>query len=351
MVLKAAGVGSLGFGGLTNATVTVGATERNTRIGFLAEGHEVVRKVKVPKRWKQQAEQARRAKRQVSNALSGRSDIHTIGIGNQDSRIDGLRKHTVDVQVDPDGELSGIPGEVNGIPVVAEKSGRPQETCYTQDKDKIYGGLSSDGPKSDHRQGTLCCRVFKNGSKYLLGCRHIFTHRSDMKDYCVNDNPTGEKWERAGSTAGEIAEAYKRHDAVLLDTQHTSKSISKDIVDDGGTMTGRVTESGLNYLQSSDEQVEKRGIETCISGGTVTKIQQELYCGNYNYVGGVVRSTTEQKSGDSGGPVYYKESDSLYLVNIATARKSSSNSDAQGSSANDIFNDQNVTFGGDPYSG
>lgn len=351
-VLKSLGAGTLGFGGLSNASVVVGASERTTRIGILAEGDEVVREVKVPKRWKTQAEQAARAKRQISNSVGSRSDIHTVGVGNQESAIDGLKKHTVDVQIDPDGDRSGIPDEVNGIPVVVGESGRSEATCYTQDKSSIFGGLSSSGPDNDDSQGTLCCRVFKNGSKRMLGCRHLFiTNDNDGPDYCGNDDPLGDDWHRAGERVGRINESYQAHDAVLMDTQFSDEPVTNDIPDEDGQITGRVTGNGLEYLKSKSETVQKRGVETCISNGEVTKIRQEIFCSDGNYIGGVVRSTTEQKEGDSGGPVYYKDGTSLYLVNIATARKSDSISDAQGSSANDMYNDRGITFGGDPFSG
>jgi hypothetical protein len=351
-VLKSVGVGTLGFGGLSNAGVVVGASERTTRIGILAEGDEIVREVKVPKRWKQQAEQAARAKRQISNSVGRRSDVHTVGVGNQESTIDGLKKHTVDVQVDPDGDTSGIPDEVNGIPVVVGKSGRSQATCYTQDKSSIFGGLSSSGPESDDSRGTLCCRVFKDGSKRMLGCRHLFiTHSGDDEDYCEGDGPGDNTWHRAGERTGKIIDDYQRHDAVLMDTQFSDEPVTNDIPDDDGQITGRVTGNGLEYLKSNDKQVQKRGIATCVTSGEVSEIRQTIFCNDEDYIGGIVESTTEQKDGDSGGPVYYKEGTDLYLVSMAVARKSDTNSDAQGSSANDMYNDQGITFGGDPFSG
>lgn len=351
-VLKSLGAGTLGFGGLSNASVVVGATERATRIGILAEGDEIVREVKVPKRWKTQAEQAARAKRQISNSVGSRSDVHTVGVGNRESTIDGLKKHTVDVQVDAGGDTGGIPDEVNGIPVVVGESGRSKATCYTQDKSSIYGGLGSDGPDNDDSQGTLCCRVFKNGSKYMLGCRHLFVEYKDDHDYCSDADTTDEAWWRAGEVAGQVVENYPRHDAVLMDTDDTSEPVTNSIVDESGGITGRVTGDGLEYLKSSSEQVQKRGVETCITAGEVLKIRQELFCSldSADYIGGVVKSSADQDSGDSGGPVYYKDEKDLYLVNIATARDPDDGY-AQGSSANDIFNDQGVTFGGDPYSG
>jgi hypothetical protein len=344
-VLKSLGAGTLGFGGLSNASVVVGATEGTTRIGILAEGDEIVRDVKVPRRWKKQAEQAARAKRQISNSVGSRSDVHTVGVGNQESTIDGLKKHTVDVQVDPD-------GDTGGIPVVVGKSGRSEATCYTQDKSSIYGGLSSSGPDNDDSQGTLCCRAFKNGSKYMLGCRHLFVEYDDGPDYCSDADTTDEAWWRAGEVAGQVVENYPRHDAVLMDTDDTSEPVTNSIVDESGGITGRVTGNGLEYLKSSSEQVQKRGVETCITAGEVLEIRQELFCSlsSLDYVGGIVKTSTEQRNGDSGGPVYYKDGTDLYLVNIATARDSDDGY-AQGSSANDIFNDQGVTFGGDPYSG
>lgn len=363
------GSSSIAFAGIGTATATVaGLGERTTRITILARGDQAARTARVNKSWLEQTKRATAVKNSVKNALRGRSDVHTIGIRSADQTIGGLRAESVDVQVSPDGSLDGIPSAVDGVSVVAEKSEPPVPTscsdCYCGYTSDVYGGETCN---NSIENSTLGCRVFYNGSTYLLAARHSFVGTAN-DSYCQNSLNT-EGWSRAGhedETPGIVATddsgnplAFKKHDAVLVKLRDfADESITNDVADVDGKMVGRVTENGLDFLSSnSNYTVHKRGRTTCETNGYVKKIQQEILCNGYPTVWGVVRSTPEQKQGDSGGPVYFKElnssePDDLYLVNIATHSKVNDGSyDAQGSSANDMYNDQGIWYGGNPYDG
>jgi hypothetical protein len=208
--------------------------------------------------------------------------------------------------------------------------------------------------------GSLCCRVYdkRNGSwnKYALTARHLF-----LSDWCDNDNIAGRKWAQMDSDCadedGYVVEGYQGHDAALLDLDNTSTDITNAFMyESDGLIRGRVTKDGLDYLKSNNETVQKRGRNTCIETGEIKKTQQEMFCKDGNYVGGVVRSTPDQKAGGSGGGVYYEEYNSskendLYMVNIATHKPGDGTYDAKGSSANDMANDHGFWFGSDDFSG
>lgn len=362
------GSSSIAFAGIGTATATVaGLGENTTRITILARGDQAARTARVNKSWLQQTKRATTVKESVKNALRGRSDVHTIGIRSADRTIGDLRAESVDVQVSPEGTLDGIPSAMDGVPIVAEQSEPPVPTscsdCYCGYTSKVFGGETCN---NDLENSTLGCRVFYNGSTYLLGARHSFIGTADDA-YC-QDSLNTKGWARAGhedETSGIVATdssgnplAFKKHDAVLLKLRDfVDESISNDMASEDGKVVGRVTGNGLDYLNSNNKSVQKRGRTTCKTSGHIKKIQQEILCNGFPTVYGVVRSTPEQKEGDSGGPVYFEERnssspDDLYLVNIATHSKTSDGSyDAQGSSANDMYDDQGIWYGGNPYDG
>jgi hypothetical protein len=335
--------------------------ERKTKITILAEGERAAKTVRVSKSWYQQTKRATQVKESVKNALKGRSDVHTIGIRSDDRTIGGLRAEAVDVQVDPDGSLDGIPSSMDGVPVVAEKSERPKQTgcsdCYCEYHDEVYGGLTYT---TDYWDGTFACRVKKDGNKYLLGARHVFIEKEE-KGYCEDSTDT-DVWSRADhiDTIFGVADSYyPDHDAALLKLDdNADESISADMVGSGsrdGVVVGRVTGAGLDYLNSKDSTVQKRGRSTCFESGHIKKIEQEIGCGWFDSqtIQGIVRSTPDQEKGDSGGPVYYEEpqssgADKIYIVNMATHEK---NTDAQGPSADDMFDNYGFWYGGEPYDG
>jgi hypothetical protein len=253
----------------------------------------------------------------------------------------------------PNGRTDDIPEEVKGIPVTVERRPRAVPTCYTGYQDPLEGGVANSCDSTGGK-GTLCCRVkdYRNGAwrKYILGCRHMFM--SDGNPCTDEDASTRDWWQ--DTEAGTVIEGFQHHDCTLLDNSKTSRNISNTVIDETGRVAGRVTANGLSCLKSTDETVQKRGRTTCKTAGKIKKIQQEIFCPDGDYIGGVVRSTPQQEAGDSGGPVYYEkfaDPDQLYIVNIATHKPGDGTHDAKGSSANSMHEKQGFWFGGDSYSG
>lgn len=116
-----------------------------------------------------------------------------------------------------------------------------------------------------------------------------------------------------------------------------------------------MTKNGLDYLKSNSETVQKRGIVTCIKTGQIVATGKARLCSNGNFINDLVYSTPTQEVGDSGGPVYYEQvqtnsTDKLYLAHIAT-HYDKDNNNAVGSSANKMYQERGIWFGGDPFEG
>jgi hypothetical protein len=250
--------------------------------------------------------------------------------------------------------------------VEVTEHGRSTQTsgCYTIGDQKVHGGLSGWGDLSSENdeivEGTLCCRVYLDGNKRLMTCRHLFNddncNPDDADGGTVVDDTCGSV-EDSGDlvSIGKVTNAYKKYDIALVDTSYTSHSLVDDMAgeSDGG-IAGRVTGDGLQYMMSNESTVHKRGRTTCHKYGYIKSVDNTHNCVGRSYGElGLVISTPSQKQGDSGGPVYYKEvrqnePDLLYLAHVANREH---NGTAYGVSANRINKDEGITYGGNPYSG
>jgi hypothetical protein len=254
---------------------------------------------------------------------------------------------------------------------------RPEQTaCYTEKaddsdgngKDEIYGGMACLGIEnagtSDSqsvKKGTLCCRVYKNGTKCMLTARHII-RGDNCKGSSITDGSYawGRSYENDGyDRLGGISHAYQKFDAALLNRRFPEyDEFTYEITEElSGGIIGRVTGDGIDVLQSEPAgQVHKRGRRSCATVGEIKTTRGDKdYCGKLTnpYLQDVIETTADQKDTDSGGPVYIRREDGsnpddLYLLHIAT-RANSGN--ALGSSANVMNEQEGIAFGGNPYSG
>jgi hypothetical protein len=184
-------------------------------------------------------------------------------------------------------------------------------------------------------------------------------------DNCDSNDRLDREWGALGTDGNErsyggVSEAYQEFDAALLNLTNTQYyEFLADIVDEpSGRVLGRVTGDGIDYLHGDTDInfiVRKRGRTTCQESGTTDQVRVD-----YNVCGITEReqiiSTTDQAQGDSGGPVYIhrddgSQPDNLYLLHIAT-RATGNNGYAQGSSADVMYRQEDITFGIEiPYDG
>lgn len=243
--------------------------------------------------------------------------------------------------------MADISDSADSVQVVTEETGSFRGGCYTGYKDPLEGGIGCYSEEGYN--GTLCCRVKKGGNTYLLTARHLFTGNGT---FCSDDDTVGKTWfQGSGDKAGKVEYAYQNHDAVLLDTSKTSRSISNTMVDESGTVVGRVTKNGASYLMSNDSTVESRGRNSCDTSGQIVGGDQIIQCWD-DYIGNVIESSTTFDDGDSGGPVYYQKSNGdTYVVHTATHYEKPAPGNANGSAAFAMHNKRSMSFGGDTFDG
>lgn len=375
-VLGSSGALLSGIAGVPDAVV--GDSGRKQRITILAQRDEAHETVKVSKKWYAHKDQATKVKNALRNQFLQRNGIHSIGIGHGSQTVGGLESKKVIVTATPDapGDVTtDIPSSVKGIPVATQRSQRPVQTdCYTGSSNQgdgdlvkdVHGGMAAYGEieSGTTEDATLCCRVYKNGTKYMLGCRHMLN--GDPCAGSVSDKSWG-RIDDSGdpSIYGGVEEAHKKLDTALLtlDNPDYYEHLYDITEEPSGGIIGRVTSDGIDYLHtdsSTSSIVRKRGRITCDQTGTIEKVRDDLtVCDGLASDGFVeenqIVSTTDQKKGDSGGPVYIHRDDGsnpddLYLLHIAT-RKTPDYGYARGSSAEEMSARENITFGGNPYNG
>ena len=369
-VLEQTGVAATALAGVGTAPAVAAMGERKTTITTLAQRDEVRGTERVSKRWLQQTKRATRVKEQLMNAHEDNEGVRSIGIVSADRTIGDLRAEAVSVTISDPVHAQSIPSSVDGVSVVTEVTGGQdgdgvestdhKDDCASHDycrinPESIYGGLSVT---TIHQGGTIGCRVVYNGKYHMLTARHTFIDKQ-KNGYCEDDTDVS-TWQRNGTTLGSAAADFRKHDAALLrlNDENEDAGYSNEMVNESGEVVGRVTESGLKYLNGNDsETVHKRARVSGAQSGQVKAIQltNDDCLNNLPLIEGVVRSSTTQQDKDSGSVVYYKEpqsssTDHLYVVHLATIGRSDTGW-AAGSSANDMYNDQGIWFGGEPYSG
>lgn len=317
-------------------------------------GEDVARTREVSREWYNDALRAREVKSELTDTQGSGNEIRSIGVTVLDNRIDGLRSHGVEINL-PRSDQNAVPNEIDGVPIVKRDLGEFEGTCYQGNSENIKGGhghnwYNTDG---DRFNASLCCRVEKNNTKYMMACRHVFIDDGRDNDNCSSEDVTGEYWYKDGDLMGDVEYGYQNHDMTLL-RNWSDKELSDWIVDTSGSISGRVTKDGLDYLASNDVTVHKRGITTCKESGGIESYGNTDFCGNGNYVSGVVNTSIESKDGDSGGPVFHKTSnpysaDDLWIININT-HKPKGESHGRGASANDMHNKRDIIFGDSSYS-
>ncbi|MEZ3143917.1 hypothetical protein [Halobaculum sp. MBLA0143] len=363
-------------------TTVVGDSGREKRVTILASGDESRETVTVSKRWYRHKQQAIKVKEAMSRQFLGEGSIHSVGIESSDTVVGDLRGKRVRVTADPEGDVSAldaVPSAVEGIPVRTVEEERPRQTaCYNDRRDDVdgdgenefLGGMAFEGMKNIDdggdavEAGTLCCPVQYNGGTYMLTARHVISG-----DVCKTPGITESDygWGRTGNNEdsvtpfGFVEAALPDYDAALLTLE------SSDLQDFSGRITdepdaevvGRVTGDGIDTLASYPATtVCKRSRKTCATSGTIvsSRLTFKYDCGPFGdeqkeY--GQVRTSATQEKGDSGGPVYLPINDSsgtdeLYLLNVAT-RNYGSDDYAQGSSADILHDQEDISFGSEKY--
>lgn len=314
--LGASGLGMFGIqpvsGGRPNATVEIDQVKTKG-----ADGQEkVIATREVPRAWYTQMKRARRVNKRLQDRFLSMDGVFSVGVTALGDRIAGKPKHGVRIRLEGNSISASIPRRAGGVPVIVERNAskgvaQSHNTCntetephhYNQTYDPLLAGAITE-PDADSLLvddctfGTICCRVNQNSSSdYILTARHIWG--------CENTDNEIEGMDvyQHSDKIGTISDAFKEHDAVVVDLS-SSRSASLGVVDDpnGYSLFGYVTKNEMGWLLGTE--VQTRGVKTGAVTATPTdyEVMTNLCDG---WVDQVEYSRSDSGDGDSGGPYFY----------------------------------------------
>lgn len=285
----------------------------------------------VPTKWYDHTQRARTKSDALKEQLLSQSDVASVGIGTGESTIGGLKEKVIEVSLKGESTTANIPEHVDGIDVRVNTNESTEYHCYENTYDTLKGGISLS---SSYGTGSACCRVYRDGTPYLLTARHVFT---DTGTPCGS---TGSSAYQGSNYIGSVQGSRTRHDSLWIDVTNSDVSLSDSIVDETADVRGWVTQSGLDTYSSDGTNLQKRGINTCKETYTVDSYDNtvNLNCGSQKKV---VHYNGDSGSGDSGGPIYYvSDEGEAFVSGILSGERSVSCG---------VFCSKNVVFGSAAY--
>lgn len=250
----------------------------------------------VPTEWYTQTQKAKQKAEELENQLLNQPGVVSIGIGIGNSTIGGLKEKVIQVGLEGESTVASIPEHVGGIDVQVKANVSTEYQCYEGPYDTLRGGIALD---SDYGSGSACCRVYRNGTPYLLTARHVFT---DDGSRCGN---TGNGYAYQGiNYIGSEKDSKPHHDSLWINVTNDDVTLSDQIIDESAYVEGWVTQAGLDTYSSDDTTLHKRGISTCKETYTVDSYDNTLNidCGEHTEV---VYYNGNSDAGDSGGIIYF----------------------------------------------
>ncbi|MCL9815314.1 hypothetical protein, partial [Natranaeroarchaeum aerophilus] len=189
------------------------------------------------------------------------------------------------------------------------------DTCRTDIVDCIQGGdmisayfVNGDGECDDMWGNlTITAGVTQNDETHVMTSAHGFTDSDegtcgvDISGMPAYQGVTCSE-DKDPNLIGHVQDYSHGLDFAIVDTDDYDHSVSSGVVNERLDIDGYVTESGLDYMESNNEDCYKFGTRTCHDSGIVTGIMEGYSrCGEGNTW---VEMTTQAANGDSGAPHY-----------------------------------------------
>lgn len=226
-------------------------------------------------------------------------------------------------------EPDDLPDELNGIPIEYVRKPPSQDAatcssnnCCVKDFDyAVHGGLFVT-PESGN-DGVTCCKVDYDGNIRMMTVAHLWGecgetisgYSGDIIQMCNEGSLVD---------VGQQTFIDKDYDVALFDGSYLGPNqyFSNEIVtkSDSTTVNGYVAESGIDKMASDTSfTVYQQGCCTGKTSGPVAASNYNADCSDRDFDGHGVLSNPDFGNGDSGGPVWYTDSNGdSWLVHLST---------------------------------
>lgn len=314
---------------------TIGSAESVdwTEIVTAVSHGEPIQKKKVSASWLNQVREARSARdRAVENYLDIPAVI-SVGLEADPNNdfSDGRSGFQISIEVDEPLEQSShsIPDHAEGVKINKTRNNKQRGFSACERKsnyDPVPGGVYLEETGADGGgQGSLGCRVQKDGKEFMITARHVL-------DQNMCDSLPESTAYQYGDALGKIGHNSKYNqtnqeytnqdeDWVLIDPSAAgSLSLSNGIADGYNyTTSGHMTSSGVadeaSASSGSKTTMHSVGNTTGYTTGTIQKMNQTTdYVDCVDFNGHGIKYDIRNGTGDSGGPIYQRND--RYEINI-----------------------------------
>lgn len=312
--LKRAGISTVALSNLPNV---VSADENRVNIVTSTRRGEPIATRDVPREWYENWQKSLAVKDQLAEKYRDSDNFLSIGIGNDSAQVDDHRLNSIVVRFKEESVDVDIPEKAEGIPVEFEQhDGYEPASVYDSAYDPVIGGIKLDSASGG--SGTAYCRGYYNGTYYIMGANHIL----HSQDTCSDVNTTGNKiYQPEAQQIGNVDHYFSSFDLFLTEVDmNRTYGVEDEIVSQSGSIAGIRTKSGMASDHSSNEYYSKRGIAT---GSTMGPLEQTDICVSLScWNCGWYEASMIVDNGDSGGPVYYVDSNNDIHMGFMVSTKS-----------------------------
>lgn len=288
-VLKSA-IATSGTFGIVSTLPRISNTEDTIKLTTVKRGTEPIEQKEVSKRWYDSVVKARTVQYDLFEIHEQKTWFTATSRDPSLRGHNGINGPNVTVYTPDIGEAKeNIPNEIDGIPILFEKSVSREEDgsscwnptqCETDDYDCVPGGsvVYGEDPSGDHGPATTStCPVEYKGKTHLMNVLHTFESSE-----CYPSSVVGQPLYQGNSCqkVGNVEFADNGLDYVLVEQSSDSDidGFSDTIVGEFSSISGYVTQDGVDDMANNNETAYKYSYNFCKQQGPVLHVRLESRC-------------------------------------------------------------------------
>lgn len=286
-----------------------------------AEGVELWREV--PKTWFDHVQREKKVIRSFQSQLSDREGVGGISSVRSFERFGGQRGLQIKIEIDESKFTGTIPERYDDIPVTVKDIPEQEPLgCYNdQNFDSMPGGVFIDGEPLGQRFGTSGYTVTYNGSTYMITASHIFGGCGYSDSINI-----GEPAYQYSREFGDVLGYDENEDWAFVEVDSNSVSLDTSIKPPSTprySVEGYADEWEVAWrVTSSTDSCKLMGITSGLQHNcdTLSKDNNDgPNCWDYSGEGVTTAVPDDIASGDSGGPVFFLDSNNnAYVIHLTS---------------------------------
>lgn len=333
-MLKKSGLTAFGLSGFIKK-LGISSFNPSTRIVAARGGPNAEPRVtrKVPKKWLKHQQALRKVVERLRTKYESKDFVGTLCYVPSERMDGGVYYGQPEISVRPDAD----PSLVEKLPETVEDSNvkKPDSLvvsdikirrmngefalmnvdCYDEVTNSLFpGGLYFRN--DNYKFGTSGFRVSDGSDEYMYTANHVV--KGGNCSCCV---PDARVYDTVGNYIGWVHDGHKTHDWCIIDDCCEEWSNRIQFEERSVSVDGWVTKSGVDYLEGHNGAIRQQGVISGYQEGQVKGNQASYYnFGCIKMFGKAVKVgiPAQTRSGDSGGPIWWPNSDGNYMITVLT---------------------------------